>query len=69
MGLAFRAPTRYNDMLLKASGGENTETVLPVPAVYIVDETGKVLYMFSNPDYKVRLDENELLKNLKSFTK
>jgi peroxiredoxin len=69
MGLAFAAPNMYNDMLLKASGGANTEAVLPVPAVYIVDKMGKVLYMFSNPDYKVRLDENVLMTQIKSFTK
>jgi len=30
--------------------------ILPVPAVYIVDETGTVRYRYYNTDYKVRLD-------------
>jgi peroxiredoxin len=69
MGLAFQAPEKYKDMLLKSSGGGNTETILPVPAVYVVDKNGQVLYQFSNPDYKVRLDERELLNQVKSLTK
>lgn len=65
MGLAFKAPEKYGSMLLKASGGGNTETVLPVPAVYITDKNGKILYKYSDPDYSKRLDEQELLKVLK----
>lgn len=65
MGLAFKAPEKYGSMLLKASGGGNSETVLPVPAVYITDSNGKILYKYSDSDYSKRLDEQELLKALK----
>ncbi len=68
MGIAFAAPAQYGDMLLKASGGNNTGTVLPVPSVYILDKAGKVIYAYNNADYKVRLKEMELLEALKDLS-
>lgn len=65
MGLAFAAPEKYGSMLLKASGGFNTEAVLPVPAVYVFDKNLKATYVHTDPDYTKRLDEQELLKALK----
>lgn len=65
MGLAFAAPEKYGSMLLKASGGGNTGAVLPVPAVYVLDKNQKVTYVYTDPDYSKRLDEQELLKVLK----
>ncbi len=35
--------------------------ILPVPAVYIVDDTGTVRYRYYEPDYKIRLDPAVLL--------
>jgi len=34
---------------------------LPVPAVYMIDKSGKVVYSFVEPDYKVRLPAEDLL--------
>jgi len=34
---------------------------LPVPAVYMIDKTGKVVFSFVEADYKVRLPAEELL--------
>lgn len=45
MGLAFGAPGRQ----------------LPVPAVYVVDREGKILFQYVNPNYVVRLDPRVLL--------
>jgi peroxiredoxin len=67
MGLAFKAPVRYNDMLLKVSEGGNTQSILPVPAVYIFHKNRKVLYAYTDADYKVRLDEKELMEQLVSY--
>jgi peroxiredoxin len=36
--------------------------VLPVPAVYVIDASGKVTYSFVEPDYKVRLPADDLLQ-------
>lgn len=65
-GIAFRAPDRYLEMLPKRGNDidESSMTrhgVLPVPAVYAVDRSGKIAYSFVNADYKVRLPAAELL--------
>lgn len=68
-GLAFRVDdatiTKYKGFgidLEKASGRDHH--ALPVPAVYIVDEAGKILYAHSNPDYTKRLDGATILEEL-----
>lgn len=65
-GLAFRVddPTvkKYEGFgidLAKASGRDHH--LLPVPAVYLVDQKGNIRFAHWNPDYKKRLDPNELL--------
>ena len=65
-GLAFRVddPTvkKYEGFgidLAKASGRDHH--LLPVPAVYLVDQKGIIRFAHWNPDYKKRLDSNELL--------
>ncbi len=35
---------------------------LAVPAVYVVDQSGEIVFDFVNPDYKVRLPADELLE-------
>ncbi|MFM7429041.1 MAG: peroxiredoxin-like family protein [Flammeovirgaceae bacterium] len=59
-GLAFRAPNNYEAMLQKASGGSNLN-VLPVPAVFIINQQGNVIFEYINPDYKSRLKGSLLL--------
>ncbi len=66
-GLAFYVADDYNKMLLshnmnleEASGEKHH--ILPVPAVFIVDETGTIQFEYVNPDYKVRLNGEILLK-------
>ena len=34
---------------------------LPVPSVYVIDQSGKIVYDFVNADYKIRLPADELL--------
>ncbi len=59
MRLAF--VSKYDD---KENPGE--KKVLPVPAVYIVDGNGKIVYSYWNSDYSKRLSGDELLEELKS---
>ncbi|MBN8568198.1 MAG: AhpC/TSA family protein [Ignavibacteria bacterium] len=54
----------YNLDLDEASG--NSNHILPVPSVFILDKQGKIKYEYVNPDYKVRLDENKLLEEAKN---
>jgi len=65
-GLAFQAPERYAEMLSKASAEQN-KNVLPVPAVFIVNPAGEILFEHINPDYKKRLQGSLLLAVLKEL--
>ena len=66
LGIAFRAPQRYLDVLPERGvdieeSSMSRHGVLPVPAVFAVDRQGKVAYSFVNANYKVRLPADELL--------
>ncbi|MFO8054824.1 MAG: peroxiredoxin-like family protein [Bacteroidales bacterium] len=37
---------------------------LPIPATYIIDQKGKIVWRHFNPDYKKRADVKDILKNL-----
>lgn len=66
-GLAFYVADDYNKMLLshnmnlEESSGEKHH-ILPVPAVFIVDQDAIIQFEYVNPNYKVRLNEQILLK-------
>jgi peroxiredoxin len=45
---------------LEASSGQ-THHILPVPSVFIIDRGGKIVYVHSNPDFKVRMAGSDLL--------
>jgi len=67
IGIAFKAPEKYSSMLSEKSDGLN-EGFLPVPSVFVVDTSGKIIFEYINPDYKTRLTSSLLiavLKNLK----
>ena len=60
-GIAFQASERYGEMLGKASGSLNTQGLLPVPAVFVLNKRGEILFEYINPDYKKRLKGSLLL--------
>ena len=60
-GIAFQASERYGEMLGKASGSLNTQGLLPVPAVFVLNKQGEILFEYINPDYKKRLKGSLLL--------
>jgi len=69
-GLAFKVDddtvTKYKGFgidLEKASG--QPHHVLPIPAVYILDKTGRIVFAHSNPDYRQRLDAGTIVEELK----
>ncbi len=66
LGIVFKAPEKYSGMLNEKSGGLNTG-FLPVPSVFIVDTSGKIMFEYINPDYKTRLSAGLLLAVLKNF--
>lgn len=51
--------------LEKASG--KTHHALPVPAVYIIDRSGKLAFAHSNPDYRQRLDTKTIITELEKL--
>lgn len=66
MGIAFRVDDDtyekykgYGIDLEQASGAKHHE--LPVPAVFIIDRSGIIRFVYANADYKVRLKADELL--------
>lgn len=66
LGIAFKAPEKYSGMLNKSSGGLN-KGFLPVPAVFVVDQSGTILFEYINPNYKTRLSAGLLLAVLKEL--
>lgn len=71
-GLAFMvdAPTitKYKGFgidLEKASGRDHH--ALPIPAVYIVDQKGKVVFAHSDANYRQRLDTKTILAEVKKL--
>jgi len=53
---------KYRKYGIKLRLKRDEKIVLPVPAVYLVDQTGKVAFVHYDPDYKQRLSSAELLK-------
>jgi peroxiredoxin len=51
---------------LEASTG-TTLHELPVPSVFIIDTLGTIRYVYSNPDYKVRLGAEALWTAAEAF--
>lgn len=71
-GVAFRLDdatfTKYRDNYhidIEGSSGKSHH-ILPVPSVFIVDKGGKIIFVHSNPDYKVRLKGSEILTAIDS---
>ncbi len=50
---------KYGVDLEKTTGTALHE--LPVPSVFIIDTTGTIRFVYSNPDYKIRLSADSLL--------
>jgi peroxiredoxin len=65
LGVAYQVD---NETIKKYNGYgiSIAEGVLPVPTLLVVNETGKLSYVYSNPDYTVRLTSEELVSVLKS---
>ena len=69
MGVAFQldpeTAARYRETLVENSGHVTGQ--LPVPAVFLVDKSGTIQFVFSKPDYKVRLSNEDLLAAVKKL--
>ena len=50
---------KFNVDLERSSG--QTHHILPVPAVFIIDRTGKIVFVHADSDYKLRMKGAEVL--------
>lgn len=66
-GLAYKAPGGYSNILPESSGGRNTDLLVPVPSVFILDRKGTIQFEYINPDFKQRLDPGLLMAAAKSL--
>lgn len=72
LGTAFRVDESLIDNLKKkgrdyADSSIGKHKALTVPAVYIVDRSGEIVFDFVNPDYKIRLSAGDLLAAAKKL--
>ena len=65
-GIAFNVPEASKERLRNSSGGSNPGQ-LPVPAVFVLNQQGEILFEYINPDYKKRLKGSLLLSVLKEL--
>ncbi len=56
---------RYGIDLEAASGHSHHQ--LPVPSVFLVEAGGRIRWVYSNPDYKVRPDNASLLEAVRKL--
>ena len=71
-GLNFRVPDQVNEIYSQmgislSKANRNSKQRLPIPATYIVDQTGLIKFDFVDADYKVRVDKQELLQSLQNL--
>jgi peroxiredoxin len=70
LGIAFKLDeptvTKYKgyNIDLERSSDQN-HGMLPVPAVFLVSKSGEILFSYTNPDYKKRLSQTEILSAAK----
>jgi peroxiredoxin len=66
IGIGFETPEKAKGYIFKKTNKDATD-VLPVPAVFIIDTKGKILFEYINPDYSTRLSSELLLASLKAL--
>ena len=72
LGIAFKVAdanvSRMGERMDITDSSLTNFHALPVPAVYMIDKSGKVTYSFVEADYKVRLPADELMKAAEAMT-
>ena len=72
LGTAFRIDEGQIERLERkgrdyAGSSIGKHNALTVPAVYVVDRSGEIVFDFVNPDYKIRLSAEDLLAAVNKF--
>lgn len=65
LGIAFKAPEAYHKMLIKTTAEKNTDMLLPVPSVFILNKKKEIRFEYIEPNFKERISP-ELLKAVAS---
>lgn len=55
MGIAFKAPEAYHKMLFKTTDQKNTDMLLPVPSVFILNKKGEIRFEYIEPNFRERI--------------
>lgn len=67
VGIAYKTPIMLKGFIAtKGQKGETSE-IMPVPSVLVVDEKGKILFEYINPNYKERISGEMLMAVLKTI--
>ena len=67
IGIAFGTPALMKGYAKSKGQKGKMSTLLPVPTVMVVDQAGKILFEYINPNYKQRLSGEMLLAVLKTL--
>lgn len=73
-GIAFRVPVsqieayRGYGIDLEAAAGRDHHQ-LPVPSVFLVEAGGRILWVYSNPDYRVRPSNEKVMEAARAAAK
>lgn len=66
IGIAFKMSQKSAQYISNKTKGTLTE-ILPVPSVFILNTSGKILFEYINPDYKTRMSDDLLMAVLKAI--
>ena len=71
-GLVFKLPKDLREVYLKfrldlEKNQGNDSWELPIPAIYVIDKKGKIVYSFLNVDYVKRAEPKDIINALKSL--
>ncbi len=61
-GLAYRLNPSGGDITEVEVSSGNSLHLLPVPAAFVLDKKGVIRFVYFNPDFKDRVDPNDLLE-------
>lgn len=55
-GIAYKSPANYDKFLPETSGGKNTDKLIPVPSVFILNRKGNIRFEYINPNITQRIN-------------
>lgn len=73
-GLVFKLSEKLKEVYLKIGldlekNQGNNSWELPIPATYVIDQKGKIIYSFLNVDYVQRAEPNDIIQVLEKLNK